>query len=361
MARVDSFLRVVADQQASDLHLHAGKVPTIRYNGDLLRLPFRTLSETEARRFILELLSPAQREAFERGKQVDFMYVLPDVGRFRGSAFVQNDGPGAVLRYVPARIPTLEDLDFPPAVEKLTRLGSGLVLVTGPTGSGKTTTLAAIIQEIGKSSNRHIITIEDPIEYIHQSARSIVTQREVGAHTESFAAGLRAALREAPHVVVVGELRDLETVQLALSAAETGLLVFGTLHTNSAAKAVNRIVDMVPEEGREEVLSLLSVVLKAVIAQHLCIRSSGDGRVGALEILFQTHAVSHLIRENKIHQIEAMLQSPAPDSSGAQSLDGSLLRLVERGTVTLEEALRGANYPEQLRRQAASLLEAEAS
>jgi twitching motility protein PilT len=358
MARIDSFLRVLADQQASDLHLHAGKVPTIRYNGELLRLPFRRLSETEARRFILELLTPSQREALQRDKQVDFLYPLPGVGRFRASIFIQNDGLGAVLRYLAARIPRLDELGFPPSVEKLTRLGSGLVLVTGPTGSGKTTTLAAMIQQINHSSHRHIITIEDPIEYVHDPVLSVVTQREVGTHTESFATGLRAALREAPHVVVVGELRDLETIQLALSAAETGLLVFGTLHTNSAAKALNRIIDMIPEEGRDDARGLLSVVLKAVIAQHLCIKASGDGRVAALEILLQTHAVSNLIRENKVQQIEATLQSPARDSSGSQGLDGSLLRLVEEGSITLEEALRGANYPEQLRRLGASLLQA---
>jgi len=355
MARLDSFLRVVADQQASDLHLHAGKVPTIRHNGHLIRLPFRALSEAEAGRFVLEVLSPEQQATLGRERQVDLMYALPGVGRFRGSAFAQRDGLGLVLRYVPGRIPTIRELAFPPAVERLTRLGQGLVLVTGPTGSGKTTTLAAIVQEINRTSKRHIITIEDPIEYVHQPIKSVVTQREVGTHTESFATGLRAALREAPQVVVVGELRDLETIQLALSAAETGLLVFGTLHTNSAAKAVDRIVDMIPEDAREEVRGLLSVVLKAVIAQHLCLRASGDGRIAALEILLQNHAVANLIRENKIHQVEAMLQSSARESAGSQSLDGSLLRHFEEGSITLEEALRGANHPEVLRRQATAL------
>ncbi len=355
MARVDSFLRVVADQQASDLHLHAGKVPTIRHHGHLIRLPFRVLSADEARRFVVELLGPEQREVLGRDKQVDFMYVLPGVGRFRASALVQSDGLGVVLRFVPGHIPTLKDLFFPPAIENLARLGHGLVLITGPTGSGKTTTLAAVVQEINRSSKRHIITIEDPIEYVHQPIQSVVTQREVGTHTESFASGLRAALREAPQVVVVGELRDLETIQLALSAAETGLLVFGTLHTNSAAKAVDRIVDMIPEDAREEVRGLLSVVLKAVIAQHLCLRAGGEGRIAAIEILLQNHAVANLIRENKIHQIEAMLQSSARESLGSQSLDGSLLRHFEQGNITLDEALRGANYPEALRRQALAL------
>jgi twitching motility protein PilT len=355
MARIDSFLRVVADQQASDLHLHAGKVPTIRHNGQLIRLPFRTLSDAEARRFVLEILSPEQRETLASERQVDFMYALEGVGRFRASALAQNDGLGIVLRFIPARIPSLRDLAFPAAVSRLTRLGQGLVLITGPTGSGKTTTLAAIIQEINRTSKRHIITIEDPIEYVHQPVQSVVTQREVGRHTESFASGLRAALREAPQVVVVGEMRDLETMQLALSAAETGLLVFGTLHTNSAAKAVDRIVDMIPEDAREEVRGLLSVVLKAVIAQHLCLRTGGEGRIAALEILLQNHAVANLIRENKTYQVEAMLQSSARDSLGSQSLDGSLLRHIEQGSITLDEALRAANHPESLRRQAVAL------
>ncbi len=357
MARIDSFLRVVADQQASDLHLHAGKVPTIRHNGQLIRLPFRTLSDAEARRFVLEILTPEQRDTLETERQVDFMYALEGVGRFRASALAQNDGLGIVLRFIPARIPSLRDLAFPPAVSRLTRLGQGLVLITGPTGSGKTTTLAAILQEINRTSKRHIITIEDPIEYVHQPAQSVVTQREVGRHTESFASGLRAALREAPQVVVVGEMRDLETMQLALSAAETGLLVFGTLHTNSAAKAVDRIVDMIPEDAREEVRGLLSVVLKAVIAQHLCLRTGGEGRIAALEILLQNHAVANLIRENKTYQVDAMLQSSARDSLGSQSLDGSLLRHIEQGSITLEEALRAANHPDSLRRQALALLQ----
>jgi twitching motility protein PilT len=355
MARIDSFLRVVAAQQASDLHLHAGKVPTIRHNGQLIRLPFRTLSDAEARRFVLEILSAEQRATLEDERQVDFMYVLEGVGRFRASALVQNDGLGIVLRYIPARIPTLRELAFPPAVARLTRLGQGLVLVTGPTGSGKTTTLAAILQEINRTSKRHIITIEDPIEYVYEPQQSAITQREVGRHTESFASGLRAALREAPQVVVVGELRDLETMQLALAAAETGLLVFGTLHTNSAAKAVDRIVDMIPEDAREEVRGLLSVVLKAVIAQHLCLRTGGEGRIAALEVLLQNHAVANLIRENKTYQVEAMLQSSGRDAAGSQSLDASLLRHIELGNVTLEEALRAANHPDSLKRQALAL------
>jgi twitching motility protein PilT len=357
MPRLDSFLRLVADQQASDLHLHAGNVPVIRHNGELIPLPFRTLTERETRGFVTEILSDEQRATLERDLQVDLMYALPEVGRFRANIFTQRQGLGAVFRYIPGRIPTLDDLMFPASLEKLTRMANGLVLVTGPTGSGKTTTLAALIAEINRKSARHVITIEDPIEYLHEPVRCVITHREVGTHTESFAAGLKAALREAPHVVVVGELRDLETIQLALSAAETGVLVFGTLHTNSAAKAIHRILDAIPEDGRDQARALLSVVLRGVVAQHLCLRASGEGRIAALEILLHNYAVANMIRENKIHQLEGYLQSAAADS-GMQSLDSSLFRHVEQGLVTTEEALSVASYPDQLRRMVASLPDA---
>jgi twitching motility protein PilT len=358
MARLDSFLRLAADQQASDLHLHAGNVPIIRHNGELIPLPFRTLSERETRDLVLEILTDGQRATLERDLQIDVMYALQGVGRFRANVFTQRQGLGAVFRFIPATIPTLDELMFPPALERLTRLSNGLVLVTGPTGSGKTTTLAALVSEINRKSARHIITIEDPIEYLHEPARSVITHREVGRHTESFASGLRAAFREAPHVVVVGELRDLETIQLALSAAETGVLVFGTLHTNSAAKAVHRILDVIPEEGRDQARVLLSVVLRGVVAQHLCLRANGEGRVAALEVLLHNYGVANMIRENKIHQLEGYLQSAGSDGSGMQALDASLFHLVEQGIITLEEGLTVASYPDQLQRMAAALPEA---
>ena len=234
---------------------------------------------------------------------------------------------------------------------------NGLVLVTGPTGSGKTTTLAAIINEINKSGRKHIITVEDPIEFIHESAQSVITQRQVGLHTESFAGALRSALRESPDVLVVGEMRDLETVTLALAAAETGVLVFGTLHTNSAAKAIDRILDVTPEDSRDQVRGVLSVLLKGVIAQHLCKRASGEGRVAVLEILLHSYAVSNLIRENKIHQIDGYLVSAEHSGSGMQALDSCIFNLVREGVITLEEGLKVATNPDAVRKLAADLPE----
>ncbi len=349
MARIDSFLRLVVEQKASDLHFHAGHPPLVRLNGDLVALPFRELSDEEARRFVFEILSEPQREALARDCGLDFVYELPGAARFRGSLFLKNRGLGAVFRVVPYEVPQLSALHFPESVARLASLSHGLVLVTGPTGSGKTTTLAALVHEINQNQRRHIITVEDPIEFIHPPAAGIVTQREVGTHTESFASALRSALRESPDVLVVGELRDQETVALALSAAETGALVFGTLHTNAAAKSVHRIIDMMPPEAREQARGVISIQLRAVIAQRLCKRSGGDGRVAVFEILLQDVAVSNMIREDKLHQLDAHLQSMNPETSGMQSLDRALLDLLKAGQVDLADALRLASYPERLR------------
>lgn len=357
MARIDSFLRLVVEQQASDLHFHAGNVPIIRHDGDLVPLPFRILSEEETRRFLFEILTPEQRESFERDQELDFAYVIEGVGRFRVNAFQQSHGPGAVFRIIPARLPTLDELKLPAVLRKLAFQSHGLVLITGPTGSGKTTTLAAIIHEINTTSKRHVITVEDPIEFVHFPVQSVITQRQVGIHTEGFATALRSALRETPDVLVVGEMRDWEAVGLALSAAETGVLVFGTLHTNSAAKAIDRIIDVAPEEVREQVRGVISVLLKGVIAQRLCKRASGDGRIAALEILLQSYAVSHMIRDNKIFQIDAYLQSLELSESGMQSLDRCLLSYVQQGLVLPEEALQLANSPETFKKQIAQFQE----
>ena len=356
MARLDSFLRLVAEQHASDLHFHAGNVPIVRHDGELIALPFRELSVQEAARFLMEVLTPAQRDVLSREQQVDFMYVLQGAGRFRASVFNQSQGLGAVFRFIPGQLPSLADLGLPPVVKKLTEMNNGLVLVTGPTGSGKTTSLAAMVHEINASSQRHVITIEDPIEFVHEPIRGLVTHREVGRDTESFAAGLRAALRESPDVVVVGELRDVETVMLTLAAAETGALVFATLHTNSAAASIDRIMDVIPEEQRDQARGVLSVVLRGVIALNLCKRAAGEGRVAAMEILLHSYGVAHMIRENKTHQIGAYLQS-APVDSGMQSLDACLLRYVQEGIIDPEEALRVANFPEVMRKLIAALPE----
>ncbi len=354
MARLDSFLRLVAEQQASDLHFHAGGLPLIRHNGDLMPLPFRDLTELETRRFLLEILTPEQIHALDREQQVDFIYLLPEAGRFRANVFVQSRGLGAVFRVIPNRIPRLDELRFPPSVKRFLELKNGLVIVTGPTGAGKTTTLAAMVGEINATQRRNIITIEDPIEYVHEPIQSAVIHREVGTHTGSFANGLRAALRESPDVLVLGEMRDVETVQLALQAAETGTLVLATLHTNSASRAVDRILDVIPEDAREQARGTLSLVLRGVIAQRLARLASGEGRVAVLEVLLHSWAVANLIRENKVHQIEALVQSGG-DSSGNQDVDSSLLRHVDEGMIAAEEALRLANHPDQLARRIAEL------
>ena len=357
MARIDSFLRLVAEQGASDLHFHAGNVPIVRHEGELMPLPFRVLSEVETGRFLLELLGDEQRAQFEKTQEADLVYSIEGVARFRVNIFVQSQGLGAVFRVIPNKVPTLEELNLPPTVKRLTQLSNGLVLVTGPTGSGKSTTLAAMVDEINKSSQRHLISIEDPIEFLHKPIKSAITQRQVGKHAESFSSALRSALRESPDVLVVGEMRDLETIQLAISAAETGVLVIGTLHSNSASKAIDRIMDVIPEESRDQVRSTLSVLLRGVISQHLAKHASGEGRVAVMEVLVQSYAVSNLIRENKVFQIDGYLDTASDDGSGMQSLDACLFKLLKQGEVTLDEALKLANQPESLKRLAAELPE----
>jgi len=346
MARIDSFLRMVAEQKASDLHFHAGVVPMIRHDGDLVDLPFRPLGDDETRRFLYEIFTPKQKESFEEDGELDFAYDLAGVARFRVNVMVQSRGPGAVFRIIPNAIPTLDDLSMPQVLKKLGRLANGLVLVTGPTGSGKTTTLAAMISEINRNAAKHIITVEDPIEFVHDPIQCVVTQRQVGMHVEDFETALRSSLRESPDVLVVGEMRDLETVSLALQAAETGVLVFGTLHTNSAAKAIDRIADVYPEEQQEQARGLLSVLLKAVVAQTLCKRASGEGRVAALEILLANYAVSNMIRENKTFQIDSYLQSGESISQGMMSRDLSLKTLVRERIIEVEEALQYISNPD---------------
>ncbi len=357
MPRIDSFLRLVSQQGASDLHFPAGNVPIIRHEGELMPLPFRQLSDVETSRFLIELMTSEQRAEFEQHQEVDFVYAIEGVARFRANVFRQSQGMGAVFRVIPNKLPTMEELHLPPAVKRLTQLNNGLVLVTGPTGSGKTTTLSAMVDEINKTSERHIISIEDPIEFLHVPIKGVVTQRQVGKHAESFASALRSALRESPDVLVVGEMRDLETIGLAISAAETGVLVIGTLHSNSATKAIDRIIDVIPEESRDQVRSTLSVLLRGVIAQHLAKHASGEGRVAVLEVLLQSYAVSNLVRENKVFQIDGYLDSASNDGSGMQSVDACLYRLVKGGEITVDEALKFANQPDSVKRLAEALPE----
>ncbi|MEC7525835.1 MAG: PilT/PilU family type 4a pilus ATPase [Myxococcota bacterium] len=357
-ARLDTFLRIAADQKASDLHFHAGKVPMVRHHGELSTLPFRVLSAPQVRAFLDEILTPGQRATLEAEQQVDFAYDLDEVGRFRASVCEQSGGLSAVFRVIPNGLPHLSDLEVPAAVAGFTRHANGLVLITGPTGSGKTTTLAAMVDLINRTSGRHVITVEDPIEFVHPPKQGLVTQREVGLHAQSFASALRSALREAPDVLVVGEMRDFETISLALTAAEAGILVFATLHTGSAAKALDRMMGAAPADQQEQVREVLSVLLRGVLSQRLCRLADGQGRAVAAEILLQSVSISHLIRERKVHQIDAYLRGGEQASQGMVSLEQSLVRLVREGRVTRAEALSHANDPESV---AASLAKGEAA
>ncbi len=335
-------LTFLAKQGASDLHLSTGSPPIIRLHGQLKRTNAPPLSADQVRAMIHSIMNDMQRLAFEEELEVDFSFAT-DFARFRVNAFHQRKGPAAVLRLIPTEIMTLEQLGLPPIVCELAMKDRGLILVTGPTGSGKSTTLASIIDYINQHRACHIITIEDPIEFVHESKNSLVNQREVGSDTKSFAAALRSALREDPDVVLVGEMRDLETTQLAITAAETGHLVLGTLHTNSAAKTCDRIVDIFPPEQQAQIRTMFSESLVAIIAQTLIPRRDGKGRVAAFEILVGVPAVRNLIRENKVAQINSVIQTSG--SQGMVSLDQSLKDLVMRGLITREEALKRAVNP----------------
>jgi twitching motility protein PilT len=293
---------------ASDLHISIGNPPVLRVNGDMLPLELQPLTQAEVRHVIYSIMTEQQRSDYERDLEVDFALTYSDNMRFRVNAFNTINGPAAVLRTIPTHICSIEELNAPAILKKLSELHKGLVLVTGPTGSGKSTTLAAMVDYINRHYAKHILTIEDPVEFVHTSKKALITQREVGASTRSFAKALRSALREDPDVILVGELRDLETIQLAMTAAETGHLVFGTLHTNSAPKTIDRIIDVFPASDKEMVRAMLSVSLEAVITQALVRRTDGTGRVAVHEILLGTPAVRNLIRENKIPQISSMMQ-----------------------------------------------------
>ncbi len=345
MPRLDSFLRLVVDQKASDLHFMAGSKPVIRHHGELVHVPFRVLNPQEARRFLYEIMTPEQREIFERDQEVDFAYDLPGTGRFRGNVFMQSRGIGGVFRVIPELMPELDRLDLPRGIRRLLDWNNGLVLFTGPTGCGKSTTQAALIHEINKTRACHIITVEDPIEFVHKPIRAVITQRQVGKHVRSFQDALRSALREAPDVLLVGEMRDLETIQLAISAAETGVLVLGTLHTGSAAQSIDRIVDAFSDEQNEQIRGVLSVLIRAVVSQRLVRLASGEGQAAAVELLFNSVAVANLIREQKSYQIDAILQN-IDMTTGMQSLDRALVRLVKERRVTAEEAVSYARFPQ---------------
>jgi twitching motility protein PilT len=330
---------------ASDLHLSAGLPPMIRVDGDMRRINMPEMDHKEVHDMIYDIMNDNQRKDYEEFWEADFSFEIPGVARFRVNAFNQNRGSAAVFRTIPSEVLTLEDLKAPAIFKKLAMKPKGLVLVTGPTGSGKSTTLAAMIDYKNASEHGHILTVEDPIEFVHESKKCLISQREVYRDTQSFDAALKSALREDPDTILVGEMRDLETIRLALTAAETGHLVFGTLHTTSAPKTIDRIVDVFPAAEKDMVRSMLSTSLQAVIAQTL-LRKVGGGRVAAHEILIGTRAVCSMIRENKIAQMTSALQTGGSD--GMQTMDQSLRDLLTLGQITREEAISKAENPEAL-------------
>jgi twitching motility protein PilT len=341
MAKIDAFFKYMIDKNASDLHLSVGSRPLIRKHGELEEMPYQVLTDNTLMTLLFELLSDDQKNYFLEKKDLDFAYEIPSVARFRANYFLQKRGLGAVFRVIPTTILSVEELALPKQVLKFANLSRGLVLVTGPTGSGKSTTLAALIDYINRNRKDHILTIEDPIEFVHQNKGCLVNQREIASHTVSFATALRAALREDPDVILVGELRDLETIELAITAAETGHLVFGTLHTSSAAKTVDRVVDAFPAGQQAQIRTMLSESLKGVIAQQLLKRADRPGRIAAIEILFVTMAIANLIREGKTFQMPSIMQMSKAD--GMQLVDQAIMDLLMQKVVSPEEAYIKAN------------------
>ncbi len=336
MAKIDILLKLMVEHEASDLHISAGEPPMLRINGELQRTKYHDLTPQEVEVLLLEILDEERFGALKTRKDIDFAYELEGVGRFRANIFMERRGYGGAFRLIPTKIRTLREFGIPESVYKLARLKSGLILVTGATGSGKSTTLAAIIDLINKEKNYHIITLEDPIEFIHPRGKCLIHQRQLDIHMESFAAGLRAALREDPDVVLVGEMRDLETIHLALTAAETGLLVLGTLHTSSAPKTVDRVIDVFPTTQQAQIRTMLAESLRGVISQQLMRRADGKGRVAAVEVMICTPAVQNLIREGKTYQISSVIQTGK--ALGMQTMADHISRLVRQGIVSPEEA-----------------------
>lgn len=348
MPRIDAFLKLGLAQGCSDVHLAVGVPPMLRMHGDLMPIKFRELSDTELEGYMMEILTDGQQNVFHSGKDLDFSYVGEDKSRFRVNVFRKDTGIGAVFRHIPNEVPSLDSLDLPKAVKGFCDYHQGMVLVTGSTGTGKSTTLAAMINHLNETRSLNIISLEDPIEFVHPSKKSQVVQRELGTHLTSFADGVRSAMREDPDVVLVGEMRDAETISMAMTAAETGHLVLGTLHTTSAVKTIDRIVDALPGELREQTKSFLSQSLKAVITQALVKTPDGRGRRAILEILVNTRAIAKLIMADQTHQIPAQLTTGR--GLGMQSMDRALLEAIERGQIDPDDAFRYATDKGRLQR-----------
>jgi len=344
---ITELLAFSVKNKASDLHLSAGLPPVSRVRGDGRRINLPAMDHEEVHNLIYDIMNDSQRKEYEERLECDFSFSIPGLARFRVNAFVQERGAGAVMRTIPSKILTLEQLNCPKSFTDIAMQPRGIVLVTGPTGSGKSTTLAAMINHINENVYGHILTVEDPIEFVHESKRCLINQREVGPHTQSFNNALKSALREDPDIILVGELRDLETIRLALTAAETGHLVFGTLHTSSAAKTIDRIVDVFPAAEKDMVRAMLSESLKAVISQTLLKTKDGNGRVAAHEIMIGTPAIRNLIREAKVSQMNAAIQTGG--SQGMQTLDQCLTDLVRKNVISMAEARAAAavkeNFP----------------
>jgi len=332
---ITELLKFSIESGASDLHISAGESPMFRIHGDIRRIEMEPLTKEKVHTMIYDILNDQQRKIFEENHELDFSIALGEYGRFRVNVFIQSRGEAAVLRTVPNRVRSFEELGLPRICKSIAQAEKGLVLTTGPTGCGKSTTLATMLDLINTSFNKHIITIEDPIEFIHESKKCLVNQREVGEHTHSFANSLRSALREDPDVILVGEMRDLETISLALTAAETGHLVFATLHTSNAPKTIDRIIDVFPADQQAQIRTMLSETLYAVISQILLKRADGKGRVPALEIMICTPAIRNLIRESKTAQIFSVIQTS--QKYGMQTMESSIKNLLERKLVSPEE------------------------
>lgn len=347
MARIDAFFKLMNEQGASDLHLISGQPPALRIRGDIERIKYKVLDDDDLRSMLYEISPEEKVKIFEESGDVDFGYEIPGLARYRANFFMQKNGIGAVFREIPSTIMTVEQLGLPPVISKLATLPRGLVLVTGPTGSGKSTTLAAIIDVANRSRKDHIITVEDPIEFVHQSQSCIVNHREVGIHTNTFASALRGALREDPDIILVGEMRDLETISLAIEAASTGHLVFGTLHTTSAPKTVDRAIEVFPSNEQQQIRSTLADGLRAIIAQVLFKRIDKKARCVALEILIANAAVRNLVREGKTHQIPSMIQTGK--KYGMQLLDDAIMELYNKGWISADEAYMKANEKPKFR------------